>query len=178
DALTGLYNRRAFQRELDRYTRSGHGGGAVVVIDVDHFKDINDTLGHAAGDEVIVRVAGLLARRLRRTDLLGRLGGDEFAALLAGVTRWEAERVISDLLAVVREQSVIVEGGHPIGLTASAGIALFDADTPLTGEELLVSADIAMYDAKEGGRDRHAISVETQQRQAQMTERMAWSQRM
>jgi diguanylate cyclase (GGDEF)-like protein/PAS domain S-box-containing protein len=178
DALTGLYNRRAFQRELD--LRIGHdgNGGAIVVIDLDHFKDINDTLGHAAGDEVIVRVARLLAKRLRKTDVLGRLGGDEFAMLLSGVQREEAEAVIAELLRVVREQSVVVEGGHPIGLTASAGIALFEADTPLSGEELLVSADIAIYDAKEAGRDRHAISVETEQRQQQMTERMAWSQRM
>ncbi|MDO8209260.1 bifunctional diguanylate cyclase/phosphodiesterase [Conexibacter sp. CPCC 206217] len=178
DALTGLYNRRAFQRELDERTVQGSNGGAVVVIDLDHFKDINDTLGHAAGDEVIVRVARLLAKRLRKTDVLGRLGGDEFATLLSGVGREEAEAVIAELLRVVREQSVVVEDGHPIGLTASAGIALFDADTPLSGEELLVSADIAMYDAKEAGRDRHAISSETEQRQQQMTERMAWSQRM
>ncbi|WP_049793213.1 putative bifunctional diguanylate cyclase/phosphodiesterase [Conexibacter woesei] len=178
DALTGLYNRRAFQRELEQRTSEDGRGGAVVVIDLDHFKDINDTLGHAAGDEVIVRVARLLAKRLRKTDVLGRLGGDEFATLLSGVSREEAEAVIAELLRVVREQSVVVEGGHPIGLTASAGIALFEGDTPLSGEELLVSADIAMYDAKEAGRDRHAISVETEQRQAQMTERMAWSQRM
>jgi diguanylate cyclase (GGDEF)-like protein/PAS domain S-box-containing protein len=178
DALTGLYNRRAFQRELEQRTAADGSGGAVVVVDLDHFKDINDTLGHAAGDEVIVRVARLLAKRLRKTDMLGRLGGDEFAALLTGVGREEAEAVIAELLRVVREQSVVVEGGHPIGLTASAGIALFDADTPLSAEELLVSADIAMYDAKEAGRDRHAISSETEQRQQQMTDRMAWSQRM
>lgn len=179
DALTGLYNRRAFQRELDARTGSeARTGGAVVVIDLDHFKDINDTLGHAAGDEVIVRVARLLAKRLRKTDVLGRLGGDEFATLLTGVEREEVESVIAELLRVVREQSVVVEDGHPIGLTASAGVALFDADSQLSGEELLVSADIAMYDAKEAGRDRHAISVETEQRQQQMTDRMAWSQRM
>jgi diguanylate cyclase (GGDEF)-like protein/PAS domain S-box-containing protein len=178
DALTGLYNRRAFQRELDERVGDGGVGGAVCVLDLDHFKDINDTMGHAAGDEVIVRVARLLAKRLRKTDVLGRLGGDEFAMLLSGVSREEAERVIAELLLVVRDQSVVVEGGHPIGLTASAGIALFDGGTSLTGEELLVSADIAMYDAKEAGRDRHAISVKTELRQAQMTERMAWSQRM
>ncbi|MDO8187192.1 EAL domain-containing protein [Conexibacter sp. JD483] len=178
DALTGLYNRRAFQRELEQRSAAGGDGGAVVVLDLDHFKDINDTLGHAAGDEVIVRVARLLAKRLRKTDVLGRLGGDEFAMLLAGVSRQEAERVIHELLRVVREQSVVSDNGHPIGLTASAGIALFDGDTPLSAEELLVSADIAMYDAKEAGRDRHAISVETEQRQQAMTDRMAWSQRM
>jgi diguanylate cyclase (GGDEF)-like protein/PAS domain S-box-containing protein len=178
DALTGLFNRRAFQRELEERVGGGGEGGAVCVLDLDHFKDINDTLGHAAGDEVIVRVARLLAKRLRKTDVLGRLGGDEFAMLLAGVSREEAERVLAELLLVVRDQSVVVEGGHPIGLTASAGIALFDGGTPLSGEELLVSADIAMYDAKEAGRDRHAISVKTELRQAQMTERMAWSQRM
>jgi len=178
DALTGLYNRRAFQRELEQRSAAGGDGGAVVVLDLDHFKDINDTLGHAAGDEVIVRVARLLAKRLRRTDVLGRLGGDEFAMLLSGVSRAEAEAVIAELLRVVREQSVVSDGGHPIGLTASAGIALFDGSTPLSAEELLVSADIAMYDAKEAGRDRHAISVETEQRQQAMTDRMAWSQRM
>jgi diguanylate cyclase (GGDEF)-like protein/PAS domain S-box-containing protein len=178
DALTGLYNRRAFQRELHQRASVERCAGAVVVVDLDHFKDINDTLGHAAGDEVIVRVARILQKRLRKTDVLGRLGGDEFAMLLVGAQREEAEPVIAELLQVIREQSVVVDDGHPIGLTASAGIALFDADTSLTGEELLVSADIAMYDAKERGRDRYGISVETQRRQAQMTERMAWSQRM
>jgi diguanylate cyclase (GGDEF)-like protein/PAS domain S-box-containing protein len=178
DALTGLYNRRAFQRELHQRTSVDRCAGAVVVVDLDHFKDINDTLGHAAGDEVIVRLSRILAKRLRKTDVLGRLGGDEFAMLLVGVERADAEPLIAELLEVIREQSVVVEAGHAIGLTASAGIALFDADTPLSSEELLVSADIAMYDAKEAGRDRYGISVETQRRQAQMTERMAWSQRM
>ncbi len=181
DPLTGLYNRRAFQRELEQEVARGRPDGAVVVIDLDHFKDINDTLGHAAGDQVIGRVAHLLARRVRRQDVLGRLGGDEFAAVLTGVDGAEAERLTNDLLSLVREQSVVVGAEHPIGLTASAGIALLGRGGPSaarSGDELLVSADIALYDAKDGGRDRCAISSETQVRQAQMTERMAWSQRM
>jgi len=177
DPLTGIHNRRAFQTELERFVERGETG-AVVVFDLDHFKDINDTLGHGAGDEIVARVARLLGRRLRKTDVLARLGGDEFAAILVGVDRAEALRVTEELLRVVRDQSVLVDPGHPIGLTASAGMVLFEEDCALSAEELIVSADIAMYDAKGGGRDRVAISVEMEERQAQMTERMAWSQRM
>ena len=181
DHLTGLLNRRAFHDELSR--RLAHGrryahAGAVLVLDLDNFKDINDTLGHAAGDELISRVAGLLRVRLRETDVLGRLGGDEFAVVLPETGRAEAELVARDLLAAVRKETVAVEGDRPIRVSASVGVALYDQATTLSAEEALVNADIAMYDAKEAGRSRVVVSHQSEQRQAQMKARLTWGQRI
>jgi diguanylate cyclase (GGDEF)-like protein/PAS domain S-box-containing protein len=151
DPLTGLVNRRRFEEELrrqiahaERYTF----GGALLIMDLDHFKQINDTLGHSAGDAVIKNVAGLLQRRLRKGDTVGRLGGDEFAMLLPSASEQTAHTIVKDLLSALRDQIVPV-GGHDLRVTASIGIA------PVTGatgaEQLLVRADLAMYKAKELG---------------------------
>src|SRR5207302_3993463 len=105
DALTGLFNRRRFVRELSRqmsYARRYAEGGAVLFLDLDNFKDVNDTLGHQAGDELIASVAHLLGARLRDTDVFARLGGDEFAVLLPRVGADEAEAVADDLMQAVR----------------------------------------------------------------------------
>ena len=103
DALTGLLNRRALARELDRLQstaeRYGHDG-ALLLVDLDHFKNVNDTLGHKAGDEVIVGAADLLRARARDTDIVGRLGGDEFAILLPRGTAEEAEELARSLIAI------------------------------------------------------------------------------
>ncbi|HEY2637029.1 MAG TPA: EAL domain-containing protein, partial [Solirubrobacteraceae bacterium] len=181
DHLTGLLNRRAFQDEVTAqlaYARRYAHAGAILVVDLDNFKDINDTLGHAAGDELISRVAGLLRVRLRKTDVLGRLGGDEFAVVLPETGRAEAELVARELLAAVRNQTVAVDGDRPLRVSASVGVALYDAGTELTAEEVLVNADIAMYDAKEAGRSRVAVSAQTHERQAQMKARLTWAQRI
>jgi diguanylate cyclase (GGDEF)-like protein/PAS domain S-box-containing protein len=153
DPLTGLLNRRRFEEELrrhvayaDRYTF----GGVLLIMDLDHFKQINDTLGHSAGDAVIKNVAELLKRRLRRWDTVGRLGGDEFAMLLPSADEQSAHAIVADLQSALGDQVTPV-GGHDIHVTASIGIA------PVTGatvaERLVAQADIAMYKAKElGGR--------------------------
>ena len=152
DSLTGLVNRRRFEEELrrhvayaDRYTF----GGALLIMDLDHFKQINDTLGHSAGDAVIKNVARLLRRRLRKGDTVGRLGGDEFAVLLPRAGEQEAHVIVEDLLSELHDQ-VVPFDGHDLRVTASVGIA------PITGasaaEQLLVRADLAMYKEKELGR--------------------------
>jgi diguanylate cyclase (GGDEF)-like protein/PAS domain S-box-containing protein len=162
DPLTGLLNRRSFERELERHVAlvSRYGArGAAIVLDLDHFKTINDTLGHSAGDELIARVARALRTRLRESDVLARLGGDEFAVLLPEGGRAEAVEVAHGILEAVRGQAVLASSGHARRVSASLGIALFDRVRRLSGEAVLVEADLAMYEAKEAGRDRYAIAT-------------------
>jgi diguanylate cyclase (GGDEF)-like protein/PAS domain S-box-containing protein len=179
DPLTGLYNRRRFGRELSREisaaTRYG-GKGAVLIIDIDNFKQINDTLGHNAGDEVMMEVAHLLRERLRGTDTLARLGGDEFGVLLPHATADDAEALAHALLDSVRGESIAVGGERPTRLTTSIGMAFFDASSKTTPEDLLIDADVAMYDAKQHGRDRSAIASKEQRQR--MKARQTWTQRI
>lgn len=156
DALTGLLNRRALQdrlqRRLSNLTRTG---GAVMLFDLDGFKSVNDTLGHAAGDELLVGVARALDRRLRDDDLIARLGGDEFAIVLPRIERTAIERVAADLVTVVREQAATVDGRHPGMVTVSIGIT--ELAPGVSAETLLDRADRAMYAAKAAGKNGYAI---------------------
>jgi diguanylate cyclase (GGDEF)-like protein/PAS domain S-box-containing protein len=156
DFLTGLFNRRHFEQELERETdRVARYGapGAVLVIDIDNFKDVNDTFGHKAGDDVLRGVAGLLRERLRQTDVVARIGGDEFAVLLTQTDADHAQSVADELVkALGRQMAVLAD--HSIHITASIGLTLFDG---LTDIEVLAYADLAMYEAKETGRNRFAM---------------------
>ncbi len=180
DPLTGLLNRRSFESALDahrgRTARYG-GGGAAIMLDLDHFKFINDTLGHHAGDEAIVRTAHVLASRLRKTDVLARLGGDEFAVLLPTADAAKARLVADDLLAGLRAE-VVELGLHARPMTASAGIALFESPDRSSGEDVLVNADLAMYDAKNAGRDRAELYVSGEPSSSRMKGRVTWAQRI
>src|SRR3954451_9686605 len=154
DPLTDGLNRRAFDAELARGAASGRSG-ALLVLDLDGFKDVNDAHGHHAGDELLRVVAGAIARRLRRGDVLCRLGGNEFAVLLARCERDEATGVGADLAALVAGQRFLFDGVER-GVTASIGLARVHAGS--TPAELLGAADRAMYAAKAvgGGRVRGA----------------------
>jgi diguanylate cyclase (GGDEF)-like protein/PAS domain S-box-containing protein len=156
DFLTGLMNRRRFEQELTREavraTRYGNPG-AVLLLDVDHFKGINDTFGHRAGDDVLKWVAGLLRERLRDTDLLARVGGDEFAVLLTQTPANQVQIVADDLVRAIGRRHVLL-ADQSIRVTASVGVAMLDG---LTDVEVLANADRAMYDAKEAGRDRFEV---------------------
>ena len=178
DPLTGLLNRRSFERELRSHVaRTGRYGaaGAALMIDLDHFKYYNDTLGHQAGDELIARVAGALAQRLRRSDVLARLGGDEFAVILPRADEQAAKRVADELLECVRGESLRVRDGASHGLTASIGVALFDEDDDiLQPEDVMVNADLALYDAKEAGRDRASFYRASNLPDARMRRRITW----
>ncbi len=182
DPLTGLLNRRAFERRLEEHlargARYGHAG-AVLVVDLDDFKGVNDTLGHSAGDELIGRVAGALASRLRESDTLARLGGDEFAVLTPVGDRAEAERLAQLLLGVVRrEHAARGPGGPERPMTASIGLAPLDGAQPPSAEEALINADLAMYDAKEAGRDRSETYGGTSRGQARIEARLQWVERI
>ena len=179
DPLTGLLNRRSFEAALSRQVastaRHGHAG-ALLVLDLDHFKQINDTIGHHAGDELIVSMAACLRRRLHSTDVIGRLGGDEFAVMLPYATRERAERVAMDLLDAIRSEATQLTGTYRRRITTSIGLAFFD-DPQRTGAEMLINADLAMYDAKEAGRDRYAVH-ETSDSQPTTRARLAWVDRI
>ena len=159
DPLTGLYNRRSFEIELDQLAgsivRNGRTG-ALLVLDLDNFKHVNDTLGHSAGDELIVSLANVLRRRLRSTDVIARLGGDEFAVLLANTTPEQAQRVAGGLLEAIRDEVRVLSDNIPRRLTTSIGIALFDRPG-LDATVVLINADLTMFEAKAAGGDRFAI---------------------
>jgi diguanylate cyclase (GGDEF)-like protein/PAS domain S-box-containing protein len=181
DPLTGLLNRRSFERELNQHIvqvqRYGPEGAALV-LDIDRFKHINDTLGHNVGDELIVKVAHSLRTRLRDSDVLARLGGDEFAILLPRGGAAEAARVAEEVLGAVRAQSVLTAAGRRRPITASIGIALFSDTERLSAEDVLVNADLAMYDAKEAGRDRAAVYSSQERGTSRMKARITWAERI
>jgi diguanylate cyclase (GGDEF)-like protein/PAS domain S-box-containing protein len=160
DPLTGLANRRRFDQELtahlDRCRRYG-ATGALMVLDLDHFKEVNDTMGHAAGDQLIVATADALRNRLRTSDVVARMGGDEFAILLPNVDRAAAEGVAASVVALIRDDVKVFHGSRGHSVTTSVGVVLIDK-TDVTTAELLGAADLTMYQAKEAGRDRYAIS--------------------
>jgi diguanylate cyclase (GGDEF)-like protein/PAS domain S-box-containing protein len=179
DPLTGLLNRRGFVRELAHqmaYARRYGNGGAVLFLDIDDFKYVNDTLGHSTGDEVISDLARIVGKRLRETDIFARLGGDEFAVLLPDAALGEAETVSASLLEAVRE-GCGVSLGEGRAVTMSVGIAGFDEPgMELTPDDILVDADVAMYSAKESGKDRIAVaSTATKER---MRSRVTWAERV
>ena len=179
DPLTGLLNRRALNRELASHAarvRRYGAEGALLVLDIDHFKAINDRLGHQAGDELIVRVAELLRGRLRQSDVLARLGGDEFAMLLPKVDPSTAKGVADDLIRTLRDEPRVTAAAGGTTMSASVGLASFDPD--LSGEDVLVNADLAMYDAKEEGRDRVAVFSNDEHAQARMKGRLGWAERI
>jgi diguanylate cyclase (GGDEF)-like protein len=153
DPLTGLKNRRRFDEglrtELAR-SRRDKSVGAVLMLDLDNFKQVNDTLGHPAGDRVITDIAGVLSARMRATDVVARIGGDEFAVVLPRCELDEAEELADAIAMSIRLHTPPGEAMPP--LTASIGIATFG---PRSGgfEEVLTAADNALYEAKRAGRD-------------------------
>ncbi|MEY2515593.1 MAG: hypothetical protein QOJ89_2951, partial [bacterium] len=180
DPLTGLLNRRRFEQVLDRHVAdvARYGPrGALIVLDLDHFKYVNDALGHHAGDELILSVATILRNRLRESDTLARLGGDEFAVLLPHADSAAAQRVADVLVRAVREEATVIAGDRPRRITTSIGIAPFGA-AELSGEELLIEADLAMYEAKEAGRDRYALVSPDSRQPERIRGRASWLDRV
>ncbi|RVT82475.1 sensor domain-containing diguanylate cyclase [Inhella crocodyli] len=154
DPLTGLLNRLAFETELaERFAQLGRGGLALLFIDLDNFKWVNDNLGHAAGDAVLVEVGRRMSRELRNTDSLFRLGGDEFALLVAPVSDPGAvAHLAGRLVAAVREPLNLQGQSVPVGATVGLAFAPDDAGT---ASDLLRAADAAMYAAKRAGKNTY-----------------------
>ena len=157
DGLTGLYNRRYFQEALDReLSRADRGGGslALLLLDIDHFKLLNDTYGHAIGDTVLKKIATVLHETLRKGDVLARYGGEEFVVLLPQATYEGAQEFAQRVWKAVGTAK-IHPGGRGHRVTVSVGWALLPDDADST-EALLEAADRALYLAKETGRDKVA----------------------
>lgn len=165
DQLTGLPNRRAGMSELDKaWSASGRSAQpmAALVIDVDHFKRINDSYGHAVGDQVLREVAQTLQHSARRDDVVCRLGGEEFL-MVCNNTDLRAALGAGERLRKLVEVLAIKVGGHEIQLSISVGIAARDASMN-DADELVNAADRALYRAKESGRNRSCISLKGQLR--------------
>ena len=159
DGLTGLLNRRCFGVRLEEAlagSRADGGSGAVLLLDLDKFKAVNDTCGHAVGDQLLRRVSAALRSRVRESDVVARLGGDEFGILLNDVTPATARDVAAELLTAVEQEAAVVTSDCDVRVTASIGLSMLDAATRASAEGLLSDADTAMYAAKRSGRNRFA----------------------
>lgn len=166
DSLTGLLDRRRFRAELDQYVSfsARYGGrGAVMIIDIDSLKAVNDTHGHHAGDNLIRQVADVMRERVRATDIVARLSGDEFAILMPQTDVEGALHLGEDLRAQIAETIQPTADSDPA--TISVGIAMFGAEKGIGAESVLVAADQAMYRAKEGGRNRIALFPDSEEPQ-------------
>jgi diguanylate cyclase (GGDEF)-like protein len=158
DVLTGVRNRRGFfelgQRELERSKRFGHPLVALM-LDLDHFKQVNDKYGHGIGDQVLAAVAARCLEQLRTVDLMGRYGGEEFAALLVEIDLEDAIIVAKRLCAALATTPIETDAG-PLIITVSVGIAKMDGDCERL-EELLAKADQALLTAKQSGRNQVCV---------------------
>jgi len=161
DALTGLPNRLMLRARLEHAVskaRRDKAQGAVLFLDLDRFKQVNDTLGHPAGDALLIAVAKRLRERLRDSDTLARLGGDEFVILIEDLTeRSQAAALAQELIARLSEPFDL-PGGHVARIGGSIGIALFPVDGTAP-DELIQRADVALYESKQGGRGTYRFFV-------------------
>ncbi|MCW2978501.1 MAG: hypothetical protein JWO14_228 [Solirubrobacterales bacterium] len=158
DSLSGLRTRRRFEEEVRAaMARSGRDGttGALLMLDLDRFKKVNDSYGHPAGDRLIQEVAGVLQKRTREGDILGRLGGDEFAIALPSCRPDEANVVAEAIVAAIREHES--DDGEIKPITCSVGVANFGIDQGMSYAMLLSEADTAMYAAKDAGGDSFRV---------------------
>jgi len=159
DPLTGLMNARAYYtlcNQMIRNAQRSNAPFAVLFIDIDHFKRINDTYGHGAGDEVLRKVGGCVRGAIRQSDVLGRIGGEEFSLLLYATEQAGAIRLAEKLRADIEQLNPLVTGTEHIQITASIGVACsrpyhFDI------EQIQREADMAMYQAKQQGRNRVTV---------------------
>lgn len=154
DGLTGLYNHTAIKEQLAaEMSQAGRTGSplALAMIDLDHFKTVNDNYGHPAGDQVLRTLARLLRQRLRRSDIVGRYGGEEFAVIFPDTTATVARRVLDQVRVAFAKIQQHCEGGH-FSVTFSGGVA--DLESSLDADQLFDVADAAMYASKQGGRNR------------------------
>jgi diguanylate cyclase (GGDEF)-like protein len=158
DSLTGLLDRRRFRAELDQYVSfsARYGGqGAVMIIDIDGLKAVNDAHGHHSGDNLIRLIAAIMRERVRTTDIVARLSGDEFAVLMPQTDTAGALQLGEDLRAQVAESATPVPDAE--SATISVGVTMFGSESDVSAEAVLLAADQAMYQAKSDGRNQIAL---------------------
>ncbi|MDH5776889.1 MAG: EAL domain-containing protein, partial [Gammaproteobacteria bacterium] len=179
DALTGQYNRRRFQEELEHqiaYAQRFSQQGALLFIDLDQFKYINDTFGHHAGDECLLTVSRCLSDKLRNIDILGRLGGDEFGVILPHTQIEDAEKVSQHLLENLSHETLLSQG-LTAPISASIGIATFP-DNGISPSDLLAKADAAMYAAKRQGRNQYHTYLQNDETLVKMKAKVHWEDKI
>jgi diguanylate cyclase (GGDEF)-like protein len=165
DAMTGVPNLRYFQQQLQiemDQARRDRGPLSLAVIDMDYLKEINDSYGHLAGDQVLCELAKRMSGQLRGVDMLARYAGDEFVAILPGVDEERATEVAQRLVDAARATPIVLPNGTAVRLSVSIGIATFPDDAD-SSTELLRAADMAMYVAKETGKNRVSTAQQTEQ---------------
>lgn len=179
DALTGLLNRRRFEEELEQHValaKRYNYEGAVLFIDLDQFKYINDSLGHHGGDEYLIAIAQCLQKSLRETDILGRLGGDEFGIIMARADEEDIANLSQKILTTLSEQ-VLVARGLRAQTSASIGIAIYPRHGNQT-DDLLAKADAAMYGVKAKGRNNFTIYDDSEQQLLHMRNKVQWEDKI
>jgi diguanylate cyclase (GGDEF)-like protein len=156
DGLTGVFNRREFNRrlsiELERSRREGHSV-SLVMVDIDHFKKLNDTYGHQSGDDALRQVSAILKHEVRPGDQPARYGGEEFAVILPYADQTDAYTMAERLRTIIAARDIVIHEGQTIKVTASLGCATFPVDAT-TEQMLMAEADSALYQAKKGGRNQ------------------------
>jgi len=154
DGLTGVYNRRHVEKELGAKFKEAREGGkdlSMMIIDLDHFKNINDTRGHLAGDEVLRKLGHLLLSDMRKEDIVGRYGGEEFIVVMPNTQMGSALGIAEKLRKAIENMPVVYEN-EPIPITASIGLSQFRPEM-LDYKEIIKESDDGLYKAKEGGRN-------------------------
>jgi diguanylate cyclase (GGDEF)-like protein len=181
DGLTGLYNRTYFHGELERVVERVHrsevANCALLYIDLDHFKYVNDTLGHAAGDKLLIEVANILTRRARKSDLVARLGGDEFTVLMYDTKLEQLEKVADSFRRQLADFNFNYEG-QTVAIGCSIGVAVIEpsAQSPA---EVMSRADLACHIAKRAGRNQvHLFAPDDAKDVTSMSLDMGWSRRI
>ncbi len=180
DGLTGLYNRSYFQESLERLvelTRRTRQTSALFYIDLDHFKYVNDTMGHGAGDRLLMEISTILNKRARKSDLVARLGGDEFTVLLYNIPEEQAYNSAESFRKALADYP-FKHGAEQVDIGCSIGVAIITEKTG-SAAETLSHADIACHLAKRGGRNRvHVFSKTDEADVAAMSVDMGWSRRI
>jgi diguanylate cyclase (GGDEF)-like protein len=157
DGMTGLYNKPHFMNQLNMSIGAAMNGEArfcLLMFDIDHFKQVNDTYGHLTGDIILIGVANILRRNLRELDMAFRYGGEELAIILHETGIRKASKVANRIRKMVRDKTFTGTNGQPVNVTISIGVSQYYPDVMAVADELISRADQALYRAKEGGRDR------------------------
>ncbi len=150
DSMTGLYNHQHFMEKIHEGGR--RDDGSLIILDIDHFKNINDSFGHAQGDEALIHVVAAVRKAVRASDVVGRIGGEEFAVFLLDANKAEAKMVASRIRQTVENIEFVPEDGIKAPLTVSVGVAMKDEMDNVVGA--LQLADMRMYKAKQSGRNQ------------------------
>ncbi len=181
DSLTGLYNRQYFMDILEKIIAKINRGksisGALLYVDLDNFKFVNDTLGHLAGDRVLVEVTAILEQHIAKKDIIGRIGGDEFGILLHDLNSRQAQKAAEEYRKKLSSY-IFKYGGKEVDIGCSIGIALFDGNI-VSKEDILARADIACHIAKNTGKNRvHLYTNADQSNRVSMYADIGWARKI